>query len=179
MELAPLCPKYLKEGIRLYEEAFPESERRPTAAWRSLMRSAVSFRPRAILEAGTFAGLITSWHFNDFTYVEHFAICSGLRSRGLGSRAFRLFMDDSPVCPVVLEVEMPETDTARRRIAFYERQGLSLLPFEYMQPAYVPGGTPLPLRLMTNHTPCDDEKFFHRVKTQIWKTVYHYETPRS
>ncbi len=37
--------------------------------------------------------------------------------------------------PVILEVELPTGELEARRIAFYERNGFVMNPFEYMQPA--------------------------------------------
>ena len=52
---------------------------------------------------------------------------------------------------VLLEVEMPETDFARRRIGFYERNGFRVRDeFKYIQPPYSPGQPSLELLLMTH-----------------------------
>ena len=50
--------------------------------------------------------------------------------------------------PFVLEVELPDTDIARRRIAFYERIGFVLCEKHYLQPPYNEGFPAVPLRLM-------------------------------
>ena len=101
-------------------------------------------------------GLLTTWHFEDFIYIEHFAIDPTLRSQGYGSEALKAFIHEHGK-PIVLEAEPPTDAFSIRRIRFYERIGLTLYDFPYMQPAYTEDSHPVELRLMgtldTNATP--------------------------
>ena len=91
--------------------------------------------------------MLTTWHFDTFIYIEHFAIASTQRSQGHGSEALKAFIHEHGK-PIVLEAE-PPTDALRiRRIKFYERSGLTLYDFPYIQPAYTPESNPVELRLM-------------------------------
>lgn len=92
-------------------------------------------------------GLLTTWHFEKFIYIEHFAITPTLRSQGYGSEALRAFISQQQ-CPIVLEAEPPTDEFSTRRIGFYERSGLTLYDFPYIQPAYTPESNPVELRLM-------------------------------
>ena len=49
----------------------------------------------------------------------------------------------------MMEVELPETEMAARRIGFYERNGFVMNPFEYMQPAMGEDRHAIPLRIMS------------------------------
>ena len=101
-------------------------------------------------------GLLTTWHFEEFIYIEHFAIDPNLRSRGYGAEALKTFIAQQQ-CPIVLEAEPPTDELSTRRIRFYERCGLTLYDFPYIQPAYTPESNPVELRLMgtlnTDDTP--------------------------
>ena len=101
-------------------------------------------------------GLLTTWHFEEFIYIEHFAIDPDLRSRGYGAEALKTFIAQQQ-CPIVLEAEPPTDELSTRRIRFYERCGLTLYDFPYIQPAYTPESNPVELRLMgtlnTDDTP--------------------------
>ena len=101
-------------------------------------------------------GLLTTWHFEEFIYIEHFAIDPTLRSQGYGSEALKAFIHEHGK-PIVLEAEPPTDAFSIRRIRFYERIGLTLYDFPYMQPAYTEDSHPVELRLMgtldTNATP--------------------------
>jgi hypothetical protein len=74
--------------------------------------------------------------------------------------------------PIVLEVELPETDIARRRIAFYERNGFRLWTSRnYQQPPYRQGDAPIAMRLMAwGNLP---ESRFEEVVRRIYREVYH------
>ncbi len=123
--------------MALYESAFPPEERRPTE---QMPPADSAFRFYAIGDIG----ILTTWEFPGVTYVEHFAVDPAARGRGVGSRVL-----DELKGAVILEVEPPEqSDEARRRIAFYERNGFRLLDVDYMQPPYSPGLPSIPLRLM-------------------------------
>ena len=118
------------------------------------MKLANSQKPKA--NSPKTLGLLTTWHFEDFIYIEHFAIDPTLRSQGYGSEALKAFIHEHGK-PIVLEAEPPTDALSIRRIKFYERIGLTLYDFPYMQPAYTEDSNPVELRLMgtldTNATP--------------------------
>ncbi|MDE6582187.1 MAG: GNAT family N-acetyltransferase [Duncaniella sp.] len=135
----------------IYTEAFPPEERR---LWSDILRLADNdqrFHFYTIMSDDRPAGLITVWHLGLARYVEHFAIDPAMRGAGIGQDVIKKIIS-MPGAPVVLEVE-PESagDTARRRIGFYTRAGLSAHhSFSYIQPPYGPGLPEVPLTLMTS-----------------------------
>ncbi|MDE6484885.1 MAG: GNAT family N-acetyltransferase [Duncaniella sp.] len=142
----------------VYTGAFPPEERRP---WSDLLRRADSdprFSLYTIMSDGIPAGLITVWNLGIARYVEHFAIDPAMRGAGIGQDVIKKIIS-MPGAPVVLEVESESTgDTARRRIGFYTRAGLTAHHlFSYIQPPYAPGLPEVPLTLMTSSPlPLDD-----------------------
>ena len=58
---------------RLITEAFPEEERRPLEAFRSIADSDDRFSVMILNDGDTPVGFITLWDFERFIYVEHFA----------------------------------------------------------------------------------------------------------
>lgn len=159
-----------QQFIALYESAFPEIERRPTA--QELALDDPRFEIRTIRHEGNFAGFITLWHFAEFVYVEHFATLPELRGHGLGSRTLQTLRHESPK-PIVLEVELPDNDTAHRRIAFYKRMGFVEMPQAYWQPPYMPENSGLPLRIMTTANDTND-RFFDTIKSTLYREVYKF-----
>ena len=78
--------------------------------------------------------------------------------------------------PYCLEVELPETDMARRRIGFYMRNGFFLNEYDYIQPPISKGRLPVPLRIMTSGgriTQAD----FEKIRTVLYKEVYGAPLP--
>lgn len=136
---------------RIYLESFPAEERRPADDLRHRAESpAEPLKVFVVFNGNDMAGFISYWEFSDFVYVEHFAVDSGVRGSGIGSRALNEFVNNFNK-PVVLEVEPPEAnDMAMRRIKFYTRTGFRIVEdFDYVQPPYGPGLPSVPLLLMT------------------------------
>ena len=158
---------------KLLTSAFPEEEYRDLAEMREFTTCRQKFHNNLIYDGGTFIGLITYWDFGSFCYVEHFAILPDMRNRGYG-RAILERLKDVLRRPIVLEVECPTEEMARRRIGFYSRQGFKLWKHEYMQPPYRPGGESLPLLLMA-YGDLDEEKDFEKIEKTIHKEVYGEE----
>lgn len=117
---------------RLMERAFPKWERRTCEKERALL-SHPKYRIYAVREKGEICGFISAWDFDDFHFVEHFAVSEEIRGAGIGSRMMRIYLFQSRM-PVYLEVEAPGTEEARRRVSFYRRLGFRFTDFGYIQP---------------------------------------------
>jgi ribosomal protein S18 acetylase RimI-like enzyme len=139
---------WLQPLATLYEASFPPSERRNPEKQIAMVGATPDFVCCALIDDGKFVGFFNSWRFDDFIYGEHFAVLPSLRGRGYGTAALALMLQTR--LPLVLEVEPPDTALAKRRIAFYERNGLHLSERKYMQPPYETGFEAIPLRLMTS-----------------------------
>lgn len=106
------------------------------------------------LTDGEKVGFITVWTISDFVFAEHFVIFEKYRNRGLGARALNKLKDT--FSKIVLEAETPETDIAKRRLAFYERCGFIRNEQEYFQPAYRDNGSEVPLVIMSYPSALDN-----------------------
>lgn len=142
------------EFLRLYEESFPADERRVYWDENDFARFADAnrglFHAVCAIAGNEFCGFLTYWTFAGYLYVEHFAILPECRGMGIGSRMLRNLFETVGE-DVLIEVEHPDTDDARRRIRFYERAGFRVRDeFEYVQPPYSDGLSPVPLLLMTH-----------------------------
>ena len=115
-------------------------------------------------------GFITSWNFGDFHYLEHFATNPAIRNAGYGKLILTTLLEQMPGL-VILEVEEPEDDLTRRRIAFYERNGFKICLHEYIQPAYRPDGKSIPLKIMYRGQDSLDANFEH-VRDTLYHEVY-------
>ena len=102
---------------QLLTAAFPPEEYRDFEELRALTQSDPRFRNHAILDRGELVGVLSYWDFGRFHYVEHFAVCPGMRNRGYGRKVLGMLRSRLHT-PVVLEVERPDSELAARRIAF-------------------------------------------------------------
>lgn len=157
-----------------YNESFPEAERRDFSLVRELLRTNPLFSITALTKEGQYAGFISSWRLEGFTYLEHFAIEPAFRNGGIGGTVMKKFMDAYCKSPVVLEVELPNEEMSKRRIGFYQRLGFIYDSHTYFQPPYRAGEPMLELRLMTRGD-IDMEASFEHVKRSIHKEVYGFE----
>ena len=135
----------------IYFNSFPPEERRQWSNIEQLLsQNSSSYNIYLIYAEETIAGFISYWKFDEFCYIEHFAIDQTLRGQGIGTIAIKKFLMQQDK-PTILEVEPAECGAvAQRRIDFYLRYGFSLHPdFEYIQPSYGENLPPVPLMLMS------------------------------
>lgn len=154
------------EFYTLYEDAFPVCERRDKADFINRLETADNFYCRIILHDNKFAGFINTWHINDFIYIEHFAVTEELREQNIGGQILDLQTANTNQ-PIILEAEKPDTDIARRRIAFYKRHGFQIVNTQYMQPPYRSTDEPTAMYLL-----CTQEHFSDEQTTLFQQTVY-------
>ncbi len=155
---------------KLLIDSFPPEEYRPLEQLRKYTDRTGNFYNNIIFDDEMPVGFITYWDFDNFYYVEHFATNPVLRNRGYGKHTLE-HLCSYLKRPIVLEVERPVEEMAKRRISFYQRQGFTLWGKEYWQPPYKPGDDFLPMYLMV-HGELDCEKDFEAIKNKIHTEVY-------
>lgn len=131
----------------LLEASFPPVERRTEEGQRALL-SRPEYRLLACRADGETLALLAEWRLNHFVFVEHFAVVPGRRGGGLGGRLLEQYLAGVNA-PVILEVEPPQTEIAKRRIGFYQRHGFVLNAYAYLQPPLRAGAESIPLLLMS------------------------------
>lgn len=160
---------------QLMVDSFTYEERRSRADQEAVMRHP-DYRMQVFRESGQVIGLIGYWLLKAGVFIEHFAVAPSHRNKGLGAR----FLKEACLQPygdktIILEVERPETDLARRRIGFYERAGFGLNPYNYMQPSYHEDGHQVPLFLMSYPQSLNYENF-KSFRKELYEKVYNLET---
>ena len=170
--LQVMRPREFHKIYTLMENSFPYDEYRSYEEQRKLLGN-----PRYTIyvvrdnEQEDIKAFITVYRFDDFAFVEHFAVNPKFRNQGLGAVVLRE-LDKMLRCLICLEVEPPETEFAQRRIRFYERNGFYLNRYPYVQPAFSEDRNAIPLYIMTTGQPVS-EKDFHYIKSVLYKEVYH------
>lgn len=113
---------------KLYEEAFPEIERKPLDIMEDLAEKG-QMELLVIVDEGEFAGLAFNMIDGDTALLDYFAIASDKRNGGYGSRSLKLLLERFGDRKYIFEIEMQD-ETAEnakeraRRKAFYLRNGL-------------------------------------------------------
>lgn len=157
----------------IMKQSFPTDEMRPYDAQKALFKRDDFFAYGVKNAEGVLSAFITFWKMNGFTYGENFAVDKNIRGLGLGSKIISEALKMSGE-RFILEVEPPETETAKRRIAFYERAGFTLNNYHYIQPPLAKGQNSLKLMIMSTGGKLA-EREFEDVKTQLYKKVYGVE----
>ena len=160
----------------IYETSFPEDERRDFSQMKPLSEKAPFVFNLIKAEDDQVIGIISLWNFDTFTYIEHFAISDAIRGKGTGSKVLQLLKSKIQT-PIIFEVELPQTQQARRRIEFYRRHDFDIQPYKYIQPPYDKTKQSLEMHIMTNlNTQPDKATFDHIVRTLY---IYVYQLPTA
>lgn len=158
---------------KLYHGAFPQKERRDWKQLLSMIGTAGEMKVEVVTDQGEAIGLIIFWVFNDWCFIEHLAVDPDHRGMKYGERIMSSFTHKMKI---LLEVEPPVSDDAIRRISFYERLGLRVLPLKYRQPSYREAGVFYGMELMSNH-PEHDRKQFDAALFKVQQKVYGVTMP--
>ncbi len=164
--------KNFKMIWKIYNDSFPDDEIRNIAQQMKLMNNPL-YHLEPYYADTTLAGFIASWKFSTFTFIEHLAIDSHLRGRGLGSLLMIDFMNKNK-CPIILEVEPPQFPLQNRRIEFYKNLGFHINHYDYYQPPLSADKNSVLLFLMSYPDPIDKNSFYKYKKT-IYTKVYRVE----
>lgn len=133
--------------MELFVSAFPPEERRPECDQINMIKDEKLFGCETVLLDGKPIGFFSYWSFPDFVYIEHFAISDLCRNQGHGTEILKhMFLVFN--LPIVLEIELPDNDIAKRRMDFYMRNGFEILSKSYIQPPYPSRKDSVPMYLM-------------------------------
>lgn len=156
--------------FELMSEAFPSIERRSYENQKELLYEDLYNIVISKDKDHNINGFIANWQFNDFNFIEHFAVDSKKRGHGLGTSMLKEYLNKCNK-PIFLEVEFPENDISKRRIEFYKQYGFYLNDFEYWQPPMQKQHDFLPLKVMSYPKPVNEAEFI-KFKNIVYDRVY-------
>jgi ribosomal protein S18 acetylase RimI-like enzyme len=164
-----------KKSWRIYENSFPEDERRNLLQQEKLLnKKGYSFY--SIEDKKEIIGLLATWKLDKYFFIEHFAIKEDFRNKGLGQKIIEKYLKSINAF-AVLETERPEANQmAERRIGFWERSGFILNKYNYIQPSYSADKKPVPLFLMSYPQKLNKSEF-ENIRNKIHLNVYGCKKP--
>lgn len=158
---------------KVMENSFPSIERRDFKGQKKLFNkdfyNVIGYKD----SNDKVCAFLAFWKFDEFNFVEHFAVDESLRGEGIGTKLFNHYLESTDKL-TVLEVEPPEDEISTRRIKYYERMGMKMNDYNYMQPPLQKGKPLIPLKIMSYENELMDHEF-NNIKRCIYKTVYQYE----
>ena len=163
----------------LMEESFPPEEHRTKEDQRALFDDSRYVVWGVRDEARRVIAFMATWELEQMLFLEHFAVSPALRGQGLGAKLLAELSElaASAKKQICLEAEPPETEIAKRRIAFYRRCGFTLNEYPYIQPSMAAGQPPIPLVVMTYGGGVSKDTF-DSIRDELYREVYHV-TPMS
>lgn len=157
--------------FQLLETSFPKDEYRTYEEQKALLDNPVyEIYVLPDSDGHVIKAFIAVWEFDSFAFIDHFAVNPKHRGQGVGGEFLRetVRMLGKMVC---LEVEPPDSETASRRIGFYERCNFFLNQYPYTLPPISAGRNPVPLLIMT-YGRSISEMEFSKIKKELFTRVY-------
>lgn len=155
---------------KLMSEAFPSEERRNYEEQKKLLNEDAYSITSHKDDNENITAFIASWEFDDFVFIEHFAVSSKIRGNGMGTLMIKDYLSKCNK-PIFLEVEPPENDISMRRIEFYKRLGFHLNDYDYLQPPLQKQHDFLPLKIMSYPQMVDNKEFID-FRNLIYDKIY-------
>jgi len=159
---------------KLCESSFPPDERRDFEKQIKIFYKK-SYTFYAVYNKDLLMGIIDIWNLGKFAFIGHLAVKEKLRGQGFGTKLLKDFITRRNK-KIVLEVERPNTNAAKIKIKFYEKQGFKLNKYNYIQPPYNKDNNSVPLFLMT-YPKAISKSEFSKIRKKIHTTVYECEKP--
>lgn len=172
-EIIRITKSDFESFFRVMENAFPEIERRTYEGQQEIFDESEYKVTGYKNKKDNVTAFIASWEFENFKFIEHFAVDEELRGNGIGKSLINGFLNTCEKT-VVLEVEYPEDDISVRRIEFYKKIGMKLNEYEYVQPPLQEGKELLPLKIMSYPDELSEDEF-KNIRREIYAKVYKYD----
>lgn len=153
----------------IIEDSFPPDEYRDYEEHKRLFEDN-KYTLFVIENGDEIKAFITLWVFEKFNYIEHFAVSGKYRGEGLGSELLGYLVKNLKGI-TCLEVEPPDTEIAKRRIGFYERNGFYYNDYKYIQPPFSKDKSSVELKIMTTPNSISADEF-ENIKSTLYKEVY-------
>jgi len=163
-----MCKKF-SEFWDLYNQSFPADERRDLNSQKEIIQDS-HYDIECFYEDRVLKGFCAIWTFPEFIFVDHIAVSPLFRGQGIGSEIMNKLITKSKK-PIILEVERPDTETAERRIKFYEKLDFKLNHYDYLQPALGKDKSKLSLYLMSHPNSLNSDEYT-KAKESIYQAVY-------
>lgn len=160
----------LESVKEIYEASFPKLERKPTSCFDQMLcrdRYAIAIAEVGAAVAG-FAAVYIPASSTDAALLEYLAVKAGQRGCGVGTGLLQFTFSQIDSRPVLVEVESADDEVARRRRAFYSRNGfLRVEGLRYVLP--LPNSPPMELMIVNQSQSSED---LPRWLTLIYQEVY-------
>lgn len=129
-----LTKTQMKDLKRLYQDAFPASEKKPFWLIRKKQREGITEILGLVNEENRLVGEIITIEWQDLLLVDYFAIVEDVRGQGCGAQALHLLQERYKDKRILLEIETPKVPCENiqervRRKRFYQSCGMESMDY--------------------------------------------------
>ena len=159
-----------EEFYNILFEAFPQNELRTRSLFYTLCKEQKNFKIISYCENGKLIAFFTLWEFNEFFFGDYFAVSKEQRNCGLGQK---LLNEVYKIInrPLIIEVELPSEEIAKRRINFYLRNGFCENSYPYILPPMQKGYDGVEMQILSYPRPVLEKEFI-KIKETLYRDVY-------
>lgn len=118
----------------LYTTSFPDFEQR-SEAQQKLAFTTPGYRLDLYHRRDELLGFLSYWVFDDYIYIEHFAVNKEYRGQGYGSSILQAFISAHPLT-IILEIDPVTDEQSAARLKFYKRCGFVTNIHPHIHPPY-------------------------------------------
>ncbi|MCD7948701.1 MAG: GNAT family N-acetyltransferase [Erysipelotrichaceae bacterium] len=159
----------IKEVYAFLANAFDPSELR-AYEWMKEIYDQKKFKIYGYMNDNQLLGVITLWKFDEYNYIEHFAVDANYRGQGLGS----IIIEDMKQLsdkPLILEVEEIVDEITQKRVHFYEKHGFHLSSYQFIQPPLRENVKDVPLIYMSYPSLLEND-MYDKILIELKNKVY-------
>lgn len=120
--------------LSIYSMSFPPFEQR-NGNQHIYALSNEKYHLDCYVEGDNILAFIVWWDFDNYIYIEHFAVNALCRGMNIGTRVLSGFIENTDKL-VLLEIDPLTDDISRKRYEFYKRLGFVSNPYDHYHPAY-------------------------------------------
>lgn len=159
--------EHFKEVYKLYQKAFPEDERRSLSQIENCF-SNKKYKLLGFWFTDNFVGFIEYWDFEEYIFIEHFAVSEKFRGKSIGKNIMKKMIGFG--IPIYLEIELAIDEISKKRFDFYQKLNFEKLAIKYFQPAYSHNKSSIEMHLMANkHNPeIDLQKIIFMIHNEVY-----------
>lgn len=126
--------KYYNDFISIYSTSFPVYEQR-SHEQQLYAFSSKHYHLFCRISENRLNAFISFWNFDNYVYVEHFAVNSQIRGQSTGTNTLTQFMEETQKM-IVLEIDPIVNEISKKRLSFYQKLDFKPCPYKHVHPAY-------------------------------------------